>query len=192
MPAPSVPSGLALDEVKGTYIKTATASHDDFLKMLLAGVHGFVARRTKRELLPFTAAGDDKIRCRVEGMTVVRVPDIRTITTITLDGSTLGAGTGYELHPHPDRGAPAPILKLFTEGELLEVEAECGFSALPWELKSAMYRHVARTFAERSAEWSDADGDQAYGEHVYARALPQEVRDTYDFFSVAADRVVIA
>lgn len=186
MPAPDVPAGLDLDELK-TYLDTPRESKNDFLKMLLAAAFGFALSETGRQLSPLE---DQTVTRKVRGNRYVRLPDLRfdEDTVLTLDDVVLVEGDDFELIRRPARAdGPAPQVRLTCLGRVLVVEGDFGFSPLPWDLKDAIYTHTARNYHERTAMYADTTNSNEYGDRRFLRNLPPRVMEIYDDYKVPSD-----
>lgn len=190
-----------LEEVK-LYIDDqgiVDVKHDPFLQMLLDAAEDSVARYTRRRLWPEPALVDGVDSAapvpytvhvgRPNGglRSVVKVPDLREVTSISLGGGPLSATNNFYLM---GRERPVTRLKLlpsisFAAGGLgagyrtwdeLVITGRWGFNPPPPAAKDAVLTLVARGFAERRASYGDTVENSDGAAVSYFRELPGRVK----------------
>lgn len=191
MPDPAVPHGFDLAVAK-TYITTTRSTEDVYVAGVLRGVHGFARGHIKRQLKPSPLEHDDgpvTERVITQGSRFVRVPDVREIDEVRVDGRVV---TEYEQLRLPHEDSPVVRLELYTRGWAVEVDGWFGFDFTDdeedvHELADAIYAHAARVFHERTAMYADILSSAEYGTQTYLRSLPPRVRDVYELYKVPSD-----
>lgn len=130
----------------------------------------------------------------------VTVPDLRTITAITLGGSPLlpyvPGGTGYELKGQQDEISEFGVYRyvkvtaalspyLVAGSAALAITGRWGFLAVPEDVKDACLLWVARRFKQKDANYADVvqSGIEAISQQYFNR-LPEDIKMTLDAFSV--------
>lgn len=124
----------------------------------------------------------------------VRIPDLRTATSVTLDGATLTEGSGYDIE---DYGEPATHIKLLTwtpytwqltAYSQLTITGRWGFNPTPADIKDATYRMAGRFYREREAMWSDSmetpDGTGFLFRSSWIETMPKSVRGVLDMYAL--------
>ncbi len=187
-PAPidAVPSSLSLDVLKRRLAITR-ADNDDDLGLMLRGVIAFAAgpTATNRQLTPLaTTTYTGRVR---NGR--IRVPDARTITAVTVDGSAV---TGYE--PSVDHGYITHIVidpnalgaAAWVDNwphrarPIAVVTGTFGMDPIPDDLADAIYTHAARNWKEKEAMYADQVMLDEGGAVVnYFRSMPPRVKAVY-------------
>lgn len=124
----------------------------------------------------------------------VTVPDLRTVTSITLGGLTLVDGDGYELWGAPDQPTttvkilgPMPPYRADLGGlgayNQLVVTGRWGFLTVPEDLKDACAMWVARRFAQKDARYADTVQAGIEGAaFTYSKNMPMDIQMTADFY----------
>lgn len=169
---------------------------EDTLAGYLLGAASMAAALTKRTLVTEQGEADPPItiRRRPAGGRFLRVPDLRELTELKLDGVTVAIDDPdqdvFELITRPTNlPGPAVQIELLTRRpQLVEITGRFGWGALPQFLKDAIYAHAGRNYHERAALYADivedASGGAAYS---YFRKLPPRVQAAYTQMQVPAD-----
>ena len=164
---------------------TKTTS-DSLLQAILDGALDFAAGETRRQLgilggdpgdPPVTVdryPNDDRL---------IRVPDARQVTGLTVDGA---ASTAWRLIGRQPAGTtPYPWVRLDdrTSGHV-QITGKFGFATLPPALADAVLTHAARHYRERDALYGDIvtldDGATVH----FGKTLPARVRAVYTLYRI--------
>lgn len=114
---------------------------------------------------------------------VARVPDARSLTAVTSDGTALAADQ-WELEGR--NGEPAARLKFRAIPlESLTVTGRFGFADVPGNVRQATVELVARAVYERNARLADVVQDPEGGVASYFRQLPPSVVSVLDPYRTA-------
>jgi hypothetical protein len=172
------------------------AAADDRFKSLVPG-------RTLEPIPAAPAEGDpppDPVakEFRSRG-SVIRVPDLRTLTTITVDGVTTDPDTidlegrdGEDTYliarlPTPAIGAIdvlVPVGNTWVPGTTARrrviISGFWGPAEVMPRVKEAILIWAARVYHERAARWSDARQDPDGGVASYFRSVPPSIKATAD------------
>lgn len=160
-------------------------SSDVLLQSILDGALDFAAGETRRQFGELGGVGDPPVtvdRYPIDER-LVRVPDARQVTAVTLDGTAI---TAWRLVGRQPAGTtPYPWLRLDDRATgHLQITGLFGFAALPPALADAVYTHAARHYRERDALYGDTvalDDGQVV---TFDRAMPARVRATYRAYRV--------
>lgn len=168
---------------------TAGGGDREMLERSYRSALGACKRFTRgRQLVPLAA--DHVVRRSVRG-SVMRVPDAREISAVTIGGVSIDPAT-VELVPWPDEDSPAPWIRLpvTPAGAVVTVAGRFGFLHLPADLEDSIYVFAARRYRERDAQYADAvdigDGQSA----AYFRSMPANVRQTWEHYRLPKRSVV--
>lgn len=175
---------LDLAALKARLDITKTTS-DVLLQAILDGALDFAVGETRRQFGELGGPGDPPVTIDryPTDERLIRVPDARQVTTVTIDGA---ATTAWRLIGRQPAGTtPYPWLRLDarTSGHL-QITGKFGFTALPAALADAVYTHAARHYRERDALYGDTvalDDGQVV---TFDRAMPARVRATYRAYRV--------
>lgn len=176
---------LDLSALKARLDVTRT-DNDSLLQAILDAALDTAAAETRRQLGPLGGAGDPPVAVTrtINAQRAIRVPDARSLTTVTVDGAAV---TGWQLagrRPAGTQPAPYLILPAPTTGTVVATGLY-GFTTLPAALADAIYTHAARHYRERDALYGDTvtldDGSDV---HFY-RQFPVRVRAVYDLYRIA-------
>jgi hypothetical protein len=124
----------------------------------------------------------------------VRVPDARTITAITVDGSATVAyttvthrGLIVQLTFADDgRWIAVPGVSVPSD-RVVEVTGRFGFSQIPMDLAGAIYQLAARWHYERQAQYADqVEVMEGAAVQAYFRQLPPRVKLVFASYAVPA------
>lgn len=159
------------------YIKTAGGSlrgdNESFVDRLIDAAEGFVQRHVQRKLAPEPALTGDPPQDTgnpvaktfpVRRQGYIRVPDLRTVTSITLGGATLEDGLGYSIDFPETHYGREPATHVDVIGDVwvygrqstpLVITGRWGWNPVPPEIKDVICTLVARMFAERDAKMAD-------------------------------------
>lgn len=186
---------LTLDELRG-YSDIQGASKGTQLERCLAAAILFCQAYTRRIFQPDPALvveGDsapadtaDPVTKPVltEGRRRVRVPDVREITTLTIDGVE---STDYTLQPD-GYGRPAPKILLPARGTVkIEITGRFGFLDVPSDVRDAIYTDAIRRYKGRDASYADRVDTPDGMILSYFRALPATVQASYNDLRVPSD-----
>jgi hypothetical protein len=155
---------LAEDRVDGRLIQT-----------LISSAERFAARYTRRQFAPLPAlvSGVDSAPAVTKTFTVrpgritVSVPDLRAVTSVSMDGMLLDTYSGYL--PVDTAEEPATFIQLFqpygsTSSLLgsspsgvgaLAITGRWGWNPIPDDVKVAVMALTMRMYKERKALWGD-------------------------------------
>jgi len=170
---------LDLAALKARLDITKTTS-DVLLQSILDGALDFAVGETRRQFGELGGVGDPAVTIDryPDDERLVRVPDARQVTTVTLDGA---ATTAWRLMGRQPAGTiPYPWLRLDDRATgHLQITGKFGFTVLPAALADAIYTHAARHYRERDALYGDTvtldDGATVH----FNKTLPARVRATY-------------
>lgn len=210
--APAAGSMLATIDDLRRYLNTpgggsASPAETQLLEdVLRAASSRFVELLPDRTLVPLPASdGDDPVAMTFPMYgRVVRVPDLRTVTALAIDG-TAYAGT-YVLRGRPGKpswwlrfpsgiGATPGVVDLpagYANGYDFVDAASSGDRLLTvtgyWgpagdvepHVREAVLIWAARVYQERAARWSDARQDPEGGVTSYFRSIPPAIKATID------------
>lgn len=159
---------------------TKTTS-DTLLQAILDGALDFAAGETRRQLgILGGDPGDPTVTIDryPEDDRLVRIPDARQVTQLTIDAA---ASTAWRFVGRQPAGTvPYPWVRLDdrTTGHV-QITGRFGFTALPAALADAIYTHAARHYRERDALYGDTvtldDGATVH----FNKTLPARVRAVY-------------
>ena len=180
---------LDLSQLKARLDVTRT-DNDVLLQAILDAALDTAAAETRRQLGPLGGTGDPPVAVTrtLDGQRAIRVPDARSIATVTIDGAAV---TGWQLAGRRPAGTtPAPYLILPAPATgTVAATGQYGFTTLPAALADAIYTHAARHYRERDALYGDTitldDGSDV---HFY-RQFPARVRAVYDLYRIAPDPI---
>ena len=162
------------------------------LQTLLSSAERFACRYTRRQFDPTPALVDGVDSAPAvtknfvvrRGRVLVRVPDLRSITTITLDGMALDTYNGYV--PIEAEEEPVTSIQFYqpfgsTSSTMygtgaLSITGRWGWNPVPDDVKTAVMALTMRMYKERKAQWGDTillpDGSVIQ----YFRQLPASVQ----------------
>jgi len=185
----ALPPGIDVDELT-PYLGTATAldaGDQAFLEFLLQGVCDYAAQHTGRTLTP-NPAGTSPENATITITKLVydnrfRLPDARTITTVTADDVELTTGQ-YRANVVTPGGTIVYLDLLERQAKSVVVTGQFGFSEVPADLRDAIYTHTARNYRERDAMYADQVELPDGGSVAFFRQLPPRVKLVYDAYRV--------
>jgi hypothetical protein len=120
--------------------------------------------------------------------TFVRVPSLRALTSIDLDGVALQPGLGYD-EPNFYQRMPATHIKLLQYPSAwlpgrLSLTGDWGWYPTPSGVADCGYRLASRMYHERQATYSDAVATAEGGMLQYFRLLPATVQAQLDLIRI--------
>lgn len=166
------------------------------LQTLISSAERFAARYARRQFdpLPALVSGVDSAPAVTRTFTVrpgrvtVTVPDLRAVTSVSMDGMLLDTNTGYI--PIDTNDEPATFVQLYypygSTGSLLgyttsgvgtlSITGRWGWNPVPEDVKVAVMSLTMRLWKERKASWGDTvvlpDGSII----SYFKSLPASVQ----------------
>lgn len=113
---------------------------------------------------------------------VIRVPDVREVGSVTLDGATLYEGD-YDFGNYSD-DSPSNQIELFRTATPmltrvrapLTIKGRFGFKSVPADIRDAVMTIGARRYRERDANFSDAVQMADGSIQSYFRSLPSNIQ----------------
>lgn len=121
------------------------------------------------------------------GRTRIRIPDLRSATSVTLDGVSLTRDIGFYLDTFDGYTARRIVMLSgfttvgsFSSGDL-KITGRWGMLQCPEEIKDSIIEHAARRWRQRDARWSDqvVAGE---GSFTYFRGIGQTVKEVWDLY----------
>ncbi len=162
----------------------------DLYERVLDAASRRVEERTGRQFTPTPtsdAASDVYVVVQtVPGDRLVRVPDVREASEVTVDGVALDAAD-YTLRPRagrPDEPAVWVELPYPAAGDVA-ITGRFGFEQVPADVREATVVMAARAVYERNARLADVTQDPEGGVASYFRSIPPTVAATLDAYRVA-------
>jgi hypothetical protein len=190
MPDPelTLPEGVTLAKFRQ---RVGMLTQDaEVLGEYLEGAASMAGVLTRRVLIAEQGDDDEPVTktFRVEGHEFLRVPDVRVLDELRLDG-VVATADDYELILKPQFvPGPAPQIRLRRRVAVAEIDGKFGWAALPALLSDAIYAHAGRNYNERNALFADSmdhgDGGALYS---YFRMLPLRVKGAYNEFRITSD-----
>lgn len=194
-----LPFSLSLEELKRRVDHKMDLDEDLLADDLAAAVLAAQAPPplgTGRLLIPDPARDADPVveRALTSTRRRVRVPDARTITTVSVDGSAV---TGYTTTLHrglvvqlllADDGqwVPDPSTQVYSS-RAVTVTGRFGFEQVPIDLAGAIYQLAARWHYERQAQYADqVEVMEGAAVQAYFRQLPPRVKLVFASYAVPA------
>lgn len=174
------------DELKD-YLGSSVVGADTLLNLMIESSERFVERYTGRRFSPLPASDSDPVVAKTIKLTderaIVRVPDVREVASVTLDGVTLAEESDYTLGDY-EAASPASTIRLFERPALSRIEpvallvitGRFGFSPVPPDVKDAVLTIAARRYRDRDASWSDALQLSEGGILSYFAQLPSNTK----------------
>lgn len=159
---------------------------EDVLNLFLDGAESFAERWTGRTFSPDPPLDDDgndtlpdvaKSFSARNKTRLIRVPDLRSASSVTLDGSVLVRDTSFYFDSYVE---PALFLELATRftgsgrGELV-VTGRWGPLEVDPDIKMAVLTLAARGYARKDANFSDVLNTAAGAQMFWSANMPQEV-----------------
>lgn len=158
---------------------------EEVVQMFLDGAESFGERWTGRTFSPDpplvngvdSGAPITKLFSVRNKTKLIRVPDLREVTAVTLDGSAFTRDTNFYLDAYVE---PALFLELalpFTgsgRGELA-VTGRWGMTTVLPDVKNAVLVLAARGYARRDANFSDVLNTAAGAQFFWSQNMPTEV-----------------
>lgn len=158
---------------------------EDVLSLFLDGAESFGERWTGRTFSPDPPlvngadTGPDVVKTfSARNKTrLIRVPDLREVTSVSLDGSLLVRDTSFYVDSYVE---PAQFLELATRftgsgrGELAVTGRWGPLEADP-DVKQAVLTLAARAYARKDANFSDVLNTAAGAQMFWSANMPQEV-----------------
>jgi hypothetical protein len=158
-----------------------------------------IERYTGRNFTPNPAlvsgsdtAADATLVVDARYQTRLALPDARVVTSLTLDGRTIVAGS-YQLDTDPLTGtstfidlnptAPLsgyPVSPVTPAGLTLSIVGRFGIWPVPDDIVDACLTIAARRYQARTASWGDAVQTPDGGVVNYFRTLPAEIQSILD------------
>jgi len=166
----------------------------EFFGQLLDAAEDYCERQLTRTFAPLPAPVDGADtgtpvtkRFNARGRNSITVPDLRSITTITLDGVTLTEGSGYQLGSYEEPSTwidldPSRLI-LGTARQELAIEGRWGFwPVAPWKAKEGILVLAARAYRRRDAGWQDMLTTEDGSTTIFASDLPTETKQMFEAF----------
>lgn len=184
-------------------IKDLGKADTDLMEKTIGAVEGTWERWLNRSFAPLPALvnGVDNAApvtktFRTRGRRSIRVPDLRTVVAVTLDGLAWTENWDYTLDG--DQDEPSLFLTLDRSYSIargsagtLSVTGRWGYyPAAPTEVVDAMLRHAGRMWARRDARYSDTLATPDGSQFLWTQALQDDVRMVFEGFRTR--RFVIA
>lgn len=162
---------------------------EDLLNLFLDGAERFGERWTGRTFspdpplvsgvdsgTPVTKTFSARNRTRL-----IRVPDLREATAVTMDGSAFVQNTNFYLDAYVE---PAQFLELavpFTGSGagVLEITGRWGSLAVDADVKEAVLVLAARGYARKDANFSDVLNTAAGAQMFWSANMPNEVKEVF-------------
>lgn len=163
----------------------------DTMQLFLDGAESFAERWVKRTFSPDPPLDDDefdtlapvKKSFPVRGRSrLIRVPDLREITSATLDGSTLTRDTNFYLDEYYEPALFFQLVTRFTGSGpgKLEITGRWGPLVPDPDVKLAVLTLAARGYRRRDANFSDVLQTQTGAQMFWSTNMPEEVRKVFE------------
>lgn len=169
-------SALAdVDQLKARLNDRGGKTDDDVLWGLLKAASNVMEQ--VRLFHPDPPPGDDPVTrtVRLDHARMIRVPDVRSLTAIDIDGASVDPNTvrlvGRDNEPAYHLYLPAGVVS----GEWMELTGHFGFQAPPEEVVQAVLTLAQRAYHERNARQADTVQDPEGGVYAYFRQIPPSV-----------------
>lgn len=177
---------LSLEELYG-WADTTLSTNQAQLKRALAAAVGFCQTYTHRNFVPEGTTEEPVVKIVESDVaaTTMRVPDVREISELRVDGVVVD--DGYTLLPD-GFGRPAPRLRLpAAPTSTVQITGTFGFLNVPADIRDAIYTDAIRRAKDKDAAFGDrvegADGTVI----SYFRSLPARVQAIYSDLRVGTD-----
>lgn len=117
----------------------------------------------------------------------ITVPDLRVITSITLDGVALVEGTDYEIDNYDEPATMVDLnpnrIALASQRQELVITGRWGFWPVgPWKAKEGILVLAARAYRRRDASWQDMLTTEDGTTTIFAEDLPTETKMMFEQF----------
>jgi len=180
----------SVDELK-EYLDSEQTRRDLQLQLILDGVSAWVQKYTNRQF----DREDSAVKVfQPAGRTFMRIPDLRSATSVTLSNYTLlpadewGYG-GYKLVGSTSQ--PYTWLEIGetfaigprTRGDLA-IAGDWGWDSVPGDIKDAVLTMSARRAMERNTLYGDAISTPEGGTVAYFRQLPMFVQSVLESYRI--------
>lgn len=177
------------------YLDLTSTGNDALLGSLLESAEAMAESYTGRRFAPLSAADPvttETVSFR-RGKTVIRVPDVRELTAVTVDGNAL-TNLGYTLD-----GNPATHLYIEerygtfsgtafgtrrTNQAQLVLTGRFGYTTAPADVRDAVLVLAARAYRERDANYADTVATADGGAFAYLRSMPPRAKAILDSYRV--------
>lgn len=193
------------------YVNVESDRDDDVLRLRLNAALGVLGRHTRRRFDPWpalvevpvdpptdpptstlqdTAAAVTFQRRVRNGSRFVRVPDVREITSVVVDGSEIETAEYWPAKAHesdPDDW-PRPVIELARPGLVVDVTGRFGWVDFDDELQDAIYTVAAYRHYSAEAGMADAIRSAEFGDRVWLKQFPKSVQATLDNLVVPRDK----
>lgn len=185
-----MPRFTTLDQLRGHMASKVGVDANDVLNVMLNSAETFVERFCGRLFSPDPElVGGEDVAPSIEKTVVVtpedrlvRIPDLREVVSITLDGLALDS-SAYRLGNY-SQSSPAKQIELLQRATpsltrpetALVLKGRFGFNPTPADIIDAVLTIAARRYRERDAVFSDAVQTSDGGLLSYFRSLPSNIQ----------------
>jgi hypothetical protein len=192
------------------YLERRRAEQDTFLDKLIAAASKRLIRYTGRHFFPTPAlvTGNPPTDTNppvaktftVRSSSFVRVPDLRTVSSVVLGGMTLDASDPYpayelwgaEGEPHTHIRILRAAVSPFASSNILTITGRWGFLEVPDDVKDACATWVARAYKKKDANYADTVQQGIEGAAFqYLNQIPAEIKMTMDSYRASGPNIAL-